>query len=381
MQYDMALTANKLHLQTFDLLRFPLAFFVVCELVFLGKKLTAQNTVYDINEYPIIRILGDLIDMLLTGANVPLFFIISGFLFFYNVDFNLGIYKSKIWRRVSTLLIPYFIWNTIAILLRLLPLIPYLSSMFPRASSLTYNFSFLNILSCYWTNYPGIIVGTPQYYVPIDGPLYYMRDLMIVVLLSPMIHLLIKKAGASIVYLFGLFWIMEPFVDKALTIPCMVFMTKALFFFSWGAYMSINRINLEEKFQKLFTPSIITYVLTCILWLLSKYYFPEWTLFIHRITILSFIVLAYNIAALCLRKGCKVNKFLVSSSFFIYVSHCLILEYVRKILLVVLHPTNNLMLFVFYILTLAVVVFSLLGVFYLIRRYTPSLLKILTGRS
>lgn len=47
---------------------------------------------------------------------VPLFFIISGALFFRNYTRSLKCYKEKLARRTKTLIVPYLIWNTINML-------------------------------------------------------------------------------------------------------------------------------------------------------------------------------------------------------------------------------------------------------------------------
>lgn len=49
---------------------------------------------------------------------VPVFFIISGYFFFYNTYlFDKETYIKKLKKRVKTLLIPYFLWNLLPVLL------------------------------------------------------------------------------------------------------------------------------------------------------------------------------------------------------------------------------------------------------------------------
>ena len=49
------------------------------------------------------------------GCCVPIFFMLSGFLFFKNVEsFSATVYFSKLRSRVRSLLIPYLIWNMLA---------------------------------------------------------------------------------------------------------------------------------------------------------------------------------------------------------------------------------------------------------------------------
>lgn len=113
---------------------------------------------------------------------VPVFFAISGYLFFYRVrDFTPELYKSKLSKRVKSLLVPYLIWNTLFIGLFFLKGVPPLSSFYPSAA----NFQ----ISTYWllNSYIGLD-GYPLLY-----PLWYVRDLMIIVLISPIVYYFVRK--------------------------------------------------------------------------------------------------------------------------------------------------------------------------------------------
>lgn len=366
-------TTSELHSQAFDLLRFPLSVLVVCEHVFCQMQF--HGIVYGADNYAAVNLFETIRKTLFSDANVPVFFLISGFLFFYNVDFNADVYKRKIRSRVKTLLIPYLMWNTIAILLTILPLIPAFTQH-------TLDLSFSNILRCYWINYPGITRVPKQLPYPINVPLWYLRDLMITILLAPVIYYMIRRFKRSIVLLFGAVW----FIFSSLNPDIFAYnrtarIFTALFFFSWGAYLSINRVNMLEKFGRIFKPSIIVYLLTCGAYIVSTHYFPDYSSIVHRLTIISFVIVSYDIAVLLLRRNvCKVSKFLAGGSFFIYLAHSLLYTRIEMILFATIHPIDNATLFAIYILTLATTVLSLLTVYYLLKRFAPTILKILTGR-
>lgn len=49
------------------------------------------------------------------GVNVPAFFCISGYLFFRNLDkWDWSVFGQKLRRRISTLLLPYLLWNIVS---------------------------------------------------------------------------------------------------------------------------------------------------------------------------------------------------------------------------------------------------------------------------
>lgn len=66
--------------------------------------------------------------------------------------------------------------------------------------------------------------------------------------------------------------------------------------------------------------------------------------------------------------------------FFIYVSHALICYKMLKLFVVKLNPTPDLALLGVYALTVLLTLALLLSTFYLLKRYAPGFLKILTGR-
>jgi hypothetical protein len=374
-------TTSKLHSQAFDLLRFPLSVLVVCEHLF--AQMAIHGTVYNADNYSTVKLFEMIKDTFFSGADVPVFFLMSGFLFFYNVDFNADVYKRKIKSRVKTLFIPYIIWNTFMILMVLFPLIPVFSSLFPNLNPDRFDLSFANIQRSYWINYPGLVIEEHPVIntMPINFPLWYIRDLMIVVVFAPAIYNVIKKFNYSILILFGAIWIAYYTNKEQLVYSRVRELSTAFFFFYWGAYMSINKVNMLEKFGRLFRPAIVVYLSTCALFILSKNYFPEYSGIIHKFTILSFVIATYDIAVWLLKRNiCKASKFLAGGSFIIYVAHLLVFPNVEKILLTVIHPINNVTLFAIYILTLVITVLSLLGVYYLLKRFAPSVLKVLTGR-
>ena len=97
--------------------------------------------------------------------------------------------------------------------------------------------------------------------------------------------------------------------------------------------------------------------------------------------ILAGLIFAYNLSAWLLKNNiCRINKFLSSASFFIYVSHFLIAGKVLKLIYVCVTPTSSISLLIVYISATLTTLGILLFAFYLLRRYTPEFLKIIAGR-
>lgn len=312
----------------------------------------------------------------LREKSVPIYFFISGYVFFYNVDFNKSAYIRKLKNRIKTLLIPYIVWNTIAIARILLCYLPCLSSINPNKGYAP-NLSILNILSCYWDNNPGI-VPVYQHYLPVDGPLWFLRDLIIIVVCTPVLYCVIKRYRHLPILFFGAIWM---YASIGRTSDSLTRTYSCILFFSWGAYISILKINMLEAFNKHFNSSMILYPTSCILGMFSLYYFSQYYNLIHSLSVIIGMYFAYNLSSWLLRNDiCKVNKFLAASSFFIYVSHALIIKVFLRFNLLILRPTSDLMYTTTYFLTALISIFFLLFVFYLLQRFAPQVLKIFIGR-
>lgn len=373
-------TQNKrgLHSQAIDLLRFPLAAFVVAEHVFPNVRhvhFQSDTLPFDISNSPLILQFVDFITMFVRGYAVPIFFFISGYLFFLGAEFSKDIYLNKIKSRIKTLLIPYILWNVLAIASLFISRLPIFAAYINHPEM---NISLRAFLSAFWI-YSGEFTGVEHVSAyPINVPLWYIRDLMVVVLCSPLIYTAIKKFKLYPLVILGVIWFftLQPssYSNGLAT---------AFFFFTCGAYISIHKIDFLAKFNRYFAHSLILLICIGIIGLFSFHYFPEATKYIRRVNILIGVILAFNIASRLLKKrGCQVNSFLASSSFVIYAGHFILIPYLSKIISIFCKHTSvsQLGLIALYTVQWATLIIILLGAFWAMKRYTPSLLRVLTGR-
>ena len=250
---------------------------------------------------------------------VPLFFFISGFLFFYKTEaFTKEVYAKKLKKRVHTLLIPYIFWNPI----------------------------------CY--------------------QFWFLRDLMVVMLFSPLVYWLIKKLKQYAVIILGIFWV----TGFWLVLPG--FSITALFFFSFGACFSIHGINFAVKVQSYWRQTGVLYLLLSLVVLALREY--EWCTYLAKINILIGIFFAVSLTAHFIGKGSwRVNKFLSESSFFIYAYHGMFLALVVKAVCNALHPQGDAMLLLVYFLSPAIIILAGLGAYYVLKKYLPRTTAFITG--
>ena len=240
------MTSDELLSKTIDYLRFPLCVGIVFAHFNLSKGLEIHGVRYGLENPDWYFFFLRLVNWVLPSLIVPMFFIFSGLLFFYRKDFSAEVYVQKLKSRMMTLLVPYILWNIIAILWRLKCLLPGISSFYRPVEIKVSSSRIFNTFFCNVDN-SGIIVGStltnvPEGILPIDGPLWFVRELMLMVVISPVIYWLIKKGNLWFLSLLGIVWFCSSWFllnDSFLKMYASQFLM-ALFFFSWGAFYSIK---------------------------------------------------------------------------------------------------------------------------------------------
>ena len=345
--------------KTINLLRFPLIVGVV--FIHNYSPIVIINDVEFGNaDYLFIyHTISKLFSQVVAGICVPLFFFISGFLFFRGVNFDKNIYFSKLKSRTKSLLIPYLFWNiTCLVVFHVVAKIPTLSVWFNNLSNM-YNLNY--ILTSLWTH-------------PIVYQFWFIRDLMVVVLLTPLIYLYIKNLNIFGIVFFGLLWF---FGFWSSAISAIGLSIVSLFFFSAGAWFGIKKKNIIKVFEKVSDqPYIyIIYIFIVVTDLCTK------NSIINKLGILVGIICCFGIAGKLVKNNkVKISSFLTSASFFIFAIHePWLVNTMRKILFKILQPEGDFMLTLLYFVIVALTVLIALVIYYIMDRYTPRFLSVISG--
>jgi len=276
-------------------LRFPMIVLVTFAHSYGGVEEGFSLLTSEWNTYEFLRLL---ISQTLVKVAMPVFFIMSGFLFFANVDvWNFKVYKTKIWRRIKTLLIPYLIWN----LLMAIKLKTFSWSMF----------------WVYWEP-AGIQIdwfGLEQLMTaPANMPLWFLRDLMVVSLFTPIIYILIRKFGYWLMGLLTILYLSGVYAF----IPGLS--AYAIYFFSFGAFLSIHKMDLIASFNRVEIPAYVLSVLFAISMLLTYNtpVFPSLMLCFRLTGAIAVFCLASKILSTTTK---RLPSVVSDSSYFIYLSH------------------------------------------------------------
>ena len=213
----------------FDRLRLPLILLVV----FIHAQFSAPEMETSMSLYGAV---SHFLTLEISQVAVPLFFFMSGCLYFRDYkEFSLALYYKKQKRRIRSLVIPYLTWNTFFWFLfsMFIMIVPTLvNGGIPNIANATVK----DIVWVYWGNATG---------GPIDFPLWFVRDLIVVTIISPLIYFTVLryKIGLLTIIALASLWFLGIPVPNLGNNICM-----CLFFFSLGSL--INKMKLDKGTNK-----------------------------------------------------------------------------------------------------------------------------------
>ena len=373
--------------QTIDWLRFPL----IIAVAFIHNSYLPDN--FDVSHIDWYSLYGSYwfiyVDIffshVLSHIAVPAFYLISGFLFFLKTsELNKQIYKNKIKKRFYTLFIPYILWNIVPVIIQFtINAIKYLFkagdwNLFVHSCILYLSdHGWLNIFwSCsVWAQNRLSWIGTHMTMTgPLNLPLWYLRDLILITLFTPLIYWCIKKIKIFFLIILTLFYISGIWPQ----IPALTSTT--VLFFSAGAYLAIYRYNIIATFRKI---EFLSYFIAIILLASDTYYDGYNTpvgFNLYHLYVIFGVIAIFNFASRLLeKKYVRVNKNLTNSVFFIYACHTLwLIGLYDRVVHKMLFNVNYIEPIV-YITTPFVKVIICFFLYMMLEKYTPKLIKPFTG--
>ena len=278
-----------------------------------------------------------------------LFFIISGFLFFRKQEPpSIEGYIKMLSKKTYTLVLPYLLVSALILT------------------------TYISIGIASYANLQQII--KVWLIEPIPFQLWFLRYLMLMCILSPLIYFLIKRLKYIYIILVFLLWFIFYYkVDHLLV---------SLTFFSIGAFFSIHGIQLEYGRYNKFILIITTFV-----WLLFSYLACivfDGNLFfmsiLRNISVVCGLIAIWLLYDYFYAFFKKIPSSISAYSFFIYLFHLPLILYVKKTIIKLIPDLDNSLNHnVSYLLTpiLTVVICVIIGK--LLKKYLSPVYKLLTG--
>ena len=288
---------TKLQSKAIDLLRFPMAVAVV---------MLHYSTTVIIGATGVFHAICVIFQEGICRLAVPCFFLISGYLFFHQLqEWDWAVWRNKMRRRVRTLLVPYVLWNIIAFIAFWL---------YARGSgnsiSVHQYFADCGGIKMFWGINGGIPLSIRA--VPLDFPLWFIRDLMYFTIATPLIYLFITKTKR-----YGVWLVSAVFLFARGIMP------EGFVFFLLGSFFQLERKNMCEWAW----PRRLALCCSALLLLIVFYYLnvneiDYWGRFIKNCFLFVGVGAVFCVAVWVLRRWkMKINPLFVRSSFFVFATH------------------------------------------------------------
>ena len=276
-------------------LRFPMIVLVTFAHSYGGVANDYSLFASDWNMYEFLKLL---ISQTLVKVAVPVFYIMSGYLFFRGLEqWSREVWRQKLMRRVSTLLLPYIVWNLVMVL---------------KLHDFSWRF--------FWSYNPqaGMQIdwlGHEQWLTaPANMPLWFLRDLIVVSLFSSLIWLVVKRWGT---------WVMVVLTVVYLSGVCAFIPGLSLYsiyFFTVGAFLSIRQKDMVATMRLVEMPAYVASLLFGMAMLLT-YHMPVFSSLMLAFRITG----AVSVFCLASRALSYTNRRLPAvvsdASYFIYLTH------------------------------------------------------------
>ena len=298
---------------------------------------------------------------------VPIFFLISGYLFFKEQSFCLVLYFQKLKKRFSTLLIPYVCWNIVYFIV-----IAFLQSINPYFLLILHkriaDFSFTDYFWIFWDI--SKITGLPDdQSACIVGAFWFLQCLFVMCVISPLIYLLMKLFR----HLFPLLLLIVYFSNIVPTMPGVH--PQAIFYFSLGSFLSFYGIDFLYYIKK-YIP-LLTVMFVVLLFIL---YFNDNIQLYRLYELMMIVVFFYIVNYLVIEKKWQIGNSLVSCVFFVFGIHRLFTAAIMRLsTTTVPYISNDILLYVYYVLCVTLSVILSVYSYRLLKMMMPRAAIILNG--
>lgn len=342
-----------------EVLRFPLAIMVV-----FIHNYPSEISAIQLGLSNLYFFFGELISHNIGRVVVPTFFFISGYYHFKNVN-SIDIlkwYKESNLRSLKKIIWLYVVWCLLYILI-----IWFKNQVFMHFGKSTDDFYYqIHNKTIY-----ELIWGGPQHF-----PLWYLRDLICMMVISPLFYFLFKKTGFYGIILLAIIYLgqIESHIDG--------FSSTSLMFFGLGAFCKLNTsfdlLDFNLKFHRYNLPISILLLFLSLFFNGTDYYE-----YVIRVFVLFGTLSVLYIGQLLSKSAFWKNKliYFAETTLFIYLIHYVyILLTIKGLIYRISFYHTNIGKVMEYFITPILTVGIILAIYYLLKKCAPRALNFLLAR-
>ena len=342
------------------LLRFPLILLILYIHSFIAPVRVATKLI-TVDPAPWLMTLAALWSNGVARTAVPLFFLMSGYLYFFGFDGSAAAYLAKTRRRMSSLLVPLLFWNALVIALFVV------GQAIPQTAGY---FNANNVRIDHATPFAlaDMLIGITHY--PLAYPFWFIRDLIVIVLLTPAIYYMLRWGGPALPLALMACWFCGvPF----LAIPSL----EGLAFFVIGAWLAQSGRGLFPP-ETWAPPLLPLYAIALLTEVAMRGSVADVQL--HCGAMLIGIAFVLSVTGL-VRDGGPLSRALVllaGASFFVFAAHEPLMTMLRKLIYSTLPASQNTM-FIAYAILPPLLAGTLAAVYFLGMRIAPRFVGTISG--
>lgn len=292
-------------------------------------------------------------------ACVPSFFILSGYLFFRGVDrFTSELFRKKLRRRVSTLLVPYLLWNALCAFLFIVRVkLAGADGLGIVAADGAINL--IRFLEGFW-----MIPQVDGF--PFASAFWFIRNLICFVVLSPLFYLIARSRMLTISVI-----AVSILIDKS----CW-----GAEYFVVGACLALQQYDLRRLRLSGWKLAVVVAVYLLSAMAIHEEVCTALYLSLRYVLVFSGFTTFMNAALRMTRvDSTRFGSIMIGATFFIYAFHQCFCRIVRNLWLSIVGDGSSVAALATYSLSFVTMVGVSVGVWLLMRRFAPGLLAILTG--
>lgn len=340
-------------------LRFLLAVLVI----FIHNNLTRDNAInyyhLDFLEPQIITWLKLFVCTIIGGAAVPLFYVFAGYLQCRKND----AYGVLLKKRTKSLLVPYILWTLLAVLMYFVgQTIPGLSLFMNNDNNIVCEWRLKDWFNLFWVHWTNDVTGHP-----FITQFWFLRNLIILVVFSPLLRFFVKKTPFSLFIVLFLYYLHGS--KFGIIVSLFFYMSGILF-----AEYNVNFFSLLDKIKW------YEFIVVLMVEMFAVILLPEETKFLELCTITScFVLLKVSKIIISNEKLFGIAEYLSGFTFFLFAIHNPFIEPVLNKLSYRIIPLHGIGCFVQFIIPpiLTVIIGTTIGI--ICKRLLPHVFTILNG--